>query len=133
MSAEWVRVVRSPDRSVETWELRHRSGALLAEMNVYRSTDTGLWIFQQRTIQWLGYGFTDAETVQHRRELRARRALIHRNLANFEAMVFPRSITDTELTIVEENAETIRSWGSVRSRRGAKRTAAVRAGNARVA
>ena len=40
-------------------------------------------------------------------------------------MESPPSITDTELTIVEENAETIRRNGSVRARRRAKRAAAL--------
>lgn len=121
MSAEWIRTYRSPGRDTEVWELRHRSGALLAEMNVYRSTATGWWVFQTRTIRWISYGFTDPTEAPHRRMLRATRALIHRNLDDYEARESPPSITDTELSIVEENAETIRRDGSVRSRRRARR------------
>jgi len=36
MSAEWVCAYRSPGRDTEAWELRHRSGALLAEVDTLR-------------------------------------------------------------------------------------------------
>lgn len=124
MSAEWICAYRSPGRDTEVWELRHRSGALLAEMNVYRSTETRWWVSMVRTVRWPDEFSASIET-RHRRMLRARRATIHWMLRYFESMEFPPSITDTELTVVEENAETIRRDGSVRSRRRAKLSAKI--------
>ena len=116
MSAEWICVYRSPGRDIEVWELRHRSGALLAEVDTLRGAAE--WMARYRTARKI---WMTIVACPHRRDVRVILARVHTEVRDLEAMSSPPSITDEEPSIVEENAETIRQrTSSVRARRRAK-------------
>jgi hypothetical protein len=79
VSAEWIRAAHSPDGRVEAWELRHHSGALLAEMDV-RLDEMRWWAGRYRTVRSVGVEPWPYTIARHRRELRAFRARLYATL-----------------------------------------------------
>jgi len=122
LTSTWTRVYRRPDGGLELWELRHRSGALLAEMSLWQVNRTR-WYCDHRDVLLLleaPFAVTRA-IVQHRRELRALRAQIHARVADFDAQDEPPSTEASAPSFAEENAERIGRVPSLRQRRRAKR------------
>ncbi len=120
----WTRVYRRPDGGLELWELRHRSGALLAEMSLWQVNRTR-WYCDHRDVLLLleaPFAVTRA-IVQHRRELRALRAQIHARVADFDAQDEPPSTEASTASFAEENAERIGRVPSLRQRRRERRDA----------
>ncbi len=126
-ASTWTRVYRRPDGGLELWELRHRSGALLAEMSLWQVNRTR-WYCDHRDVLLLleaPFAVTRA-IVQHRRELRALRAQIHARVADFDAQDEPPSTESSTASFAEESSAAIASLGSLRQRRRMKREARAR-------
>jgi hypothetical protein len=126
-ASTWTRVYRRPDGGLELWELRHRSGALLAEMSLWQVNRTR-WYCDHRDVLLLleaPFAVTRA-IVQHRRELRALRAQIHARVADFDAQEEPPSTEASTASFAEENAERIGRVQSLRQRRRERREARAR-------
>jgi hypothetical protein len=126
-ASTWTRVYRRPDGGLELWELRHRSGALLAEMSLWQVNRTR-WYCDHRDVLLLLEGpfMVTRAIVQHRRELRALRAQIHARVADFDAQDEPPSTEASTASFAEESAERIGWIPSLRQRRRMKRDARAR-------
>jgi hypothetical protein len=122
-ASTWTRVYRRPDGGLELWELRHRSGALLAEMSLWQVNRTR-WYCDHRDVLLLLEGpfAVTRAIVQHRRELRALRAQIHARVADFDAQDEPPTTEASAASFAEEvNAERGGLVQSLRRRRRERR------------
>ncbi len=122
MISEWKMVYRNPEKTMEIWELRHRSGALLAGLDSRSiwSNNIGGWDTNGAFLSGRSYERFSG-SGRHRHELRMLRARIQSSLAALDGQDSPASLTDFIQLNDDVIASMIASDGSRRSRRRRKR------------